>query len=684
MIGGLLLQPNKLIENSRGRRRRRKMKVLVVIFIILPLFIIGSSSSLDTDTQGRALLKLKERVVTDPFNALSDWTLKDGFANPCSWSRVHCSDDANVVVLDLKDLCLVGTLPPELGQLSYIKSIILRNNTFNGLIPTQLANLPQLEVLDLGYNNFSGPLPSNLGNNFSLSILLVDNNNLIGTLSPELHQLQLLSQHQVDENHLRGVLDGISCNTQPDSWYNTQPKVFIRRSLLRVPPVSNPSETTIKGNIKREPHMASRHPRHLHKPASKSPSPSPTFAPSPSNAPVPAPAPAAAPFLRAAISPTSARVTLPSSVSSKTPEASSSKHLKVIISASIAGAFALLIIIVAVVLICRSSKVVTVRPWATGISGQLQRAFVSGVPNLKRPELEIACEEFSNIIGSLEDGTVYKGTLSSGVEIAVVASSVKSSDEWSKKLELQFRKKMETLSKVNHKNFVNLIGYCEEEKPFTRMMVFEYAPNGTLFEHLHIKEAERLDWAMRVRIVMGMAYCLEHMHQLNSPISHRDMQSSSVYLSEDYAAKISDFSFWSVGSKSKMRSPSMQLLEASATDIESNVFHFGVVLFEIITGRIPYMEDDSCVADWVLEMLEKGDIPRQSIDPTLSWFQQDQVQTLCHIIRDCVNPDAAERPTMRQVTARLREMTGMSPDAATPKLSPLWWAELEILSTEAL
>lgn len=48
-----------------------------------------------------------------------------------------------------------------------------------------------------------------------------------------------------------------------------------------------------------------------------------------------------------------------------------------------------------------------------------------------------------------------------------------------------FLLQIETLSKVNHKNFVNLIGYCEEEKPFTRMMVFEYAPNGTLFEHLH-------------------------------------------------------------------------------------------------------------------------------------------------------------------------------------------------------
>lgn len=46
---------------------------------------------------------------------------------------------------------------------------------------------------------------------------------------------------------------------------------------------------------------------------------------------------------------------------------------------------------------------------------------------------------------------------------------------------------IDTLSKVNHKNFVNLIGYCEEDEPFTRMMVFEYSPNGSLFEHLHSK-----------------------------------------------------------------------------------------------------------------------------------------------------------------------------------------------------
>jgi len=67
----------------------------------------------------------------------------------------------------------------------------------------------------------------------------------------------------------------------------------------------------------------------------------------------------------------------------------------------------------------------------------------SGVPKLNRSELEAACEDFSNIIGSFSNGTVYKGTLSSGVEIAVTSSAVTSAEDWSKKLESQFRKKVQ-------------------------------------------------------------------------------------------------------------------------------------------------------------------------------------------------------------------------------------------------
>ncbi|GMP69486.1 hypothetical protein CsSME_00028726 [Camellia sinensis var. sinensis] len=120
--------------------------------------------------EGMALLRFRERVVSDPFGALSNWSDDIGVLNPCSWFGVECLD-SNVVVLNLKDLCLTGTLTPDLGILVHLKSIILRNNSFYGIVPEMIGELKELEMLDLGHNNFSGPLPSDLGNNLSLSIL---------------------------------------------------------------------------------------------------------------------------------------------------------------------------------------------------------------------------------------------------------------------------------------------------------------------------------------------------------------------------------------------------------------------------------------------------------------------------------------------------------------------------------
>lgn len=125
---------------------------------------------------------------------------------------------------------------------------------------------------------------------------------------------------------------------------------------------------------------------------------------------------------------------------------------------------------------------------------------------------------------------------------------------------------------MNHKNFVYLIGYCKEDEPFTRMMVFECAPNGTLFDyllvriilplfptissimkmvdftlqvpvccifHFSVKEAEHLDWNMRVRIIMGIAYCLQYIHnEINPPMAHSNLNSSAIFLTDGYAAKV--------------------------------------------------------------------------------------------------------------------------------------------------
>lgn len=190
---------------------------------------------------------------------------------------------------------------------------------------------------------------------------------------------------------------------------------------------------------------------------------------------------------------------------------------------------------------------------------------------------------------------------------------------------------------------------------------------------------------MRLRIAMGIAYCLEYMHQLNPPAAHANLQSSSIYLTEDYAAKISDFSFWNDATAGKMESVSTELLETSVSDPESNVYNFGVILFEIITGKLPYSQGDDSFVNWASAHLSgtRKQPLRAMVDPTLVSYDEEQLQKLCEVIKVCVHPDPKKRPTFKEITANLKEITGLGPDGATPRVSPLWWAELEILSTSS-
>ncbi|KAK8350122.1 hypothetical protein V6Z12_A06G187700 [Gossypium hirsutum] len=570
-------------KNWKFIRLKQGFGVGVLLFLLCQTLVCWSLNE-----EGLALLRLKDRVVNDPFCSLSSWKEEDGELDHCSWFGVECSD-GKVVVLNLKDLCLEGTLAPELGSLAHIKSIILRNNSFTGIIPQGIGGLDELEVLDLGYNNFSAPIPPELGNNLSLTILLLDNNELLNSLSPEIYQLQKLSETQVDENRLSKAAK-LSCKQNINTWNVGQSEDAMRRRLLQArPPSIN------FNNIS----LSSRPSPRVPTPVSAEPSGNPTFR--------------------------------------------------------------------------RDAQVSAVKPWSTGLSGQLQKAFVTGVPKLKRSELEAACEDFSNVISSSTVGTVYKGTLSSGIEISVAYIPVKFAKDWSRNLEAQFRNKIETLSKVNHKNFVNLVGYCEEDEPFTRMMVFEYAPNGTLFEHLHIKESEHLDWTTRLRIMVGIASCLEHMHQLNPPIPHTNLSSAAVNLTEDYAAKVYDpFSWNEITAAESETDRKYHSDTPSLSRPESNVYSFGVLLFEILTGRMPYLVDDNgSLYDWASDYLRRDQPLMQMVDPTLSSFDADQVEKIGEVIN------------LVEVGARLREITAITPEGAIPKVSPLWWAELEIMSTEA-
>ncbi|CAA2997703.1 MALE DISCOVERER 2-like [Olea europaea subsp. europaea] len=703
-------------------------------FFLLILFLeiqVGCS----LNSEGLALLEFRARVECDPSGALTNWNPND--CDPCTWSGVHCLN-GEVYKLDLNGLYLQGILAPELGNLTHLRFLNLSKNHFSGTIPPQFGQLKKLEVLDLRNNNLKGSIPAELGGLHSLKRLFLCNNRFEGSFPPELGKFNSLADLQFDENLETATDAGIDCvnrkighctwqsgqkpSTKRDSFLISIREILIHHfnlfplfgckslhnyadnSCSNLPSSLEPyvieKVKNLTNNARRI--LVEQSSNLAAAPASISLPSDPIIAlPSsrssgsfpaipnrkePPPVPVPSPTPPPQNQPRNTTNPpsdSSGAVSKPTDKQSYDGEKSKNSWKYIV---GIASAVFLLIFVVAIIVICRSRAAQKLSPWKTGLSGQLQKAFVTGVPKLNRAELETSCEDFSNIINTYENiATVYKGTLSSGVEIAVVTTAISSLKDWSKHCELTFRKKIDMLSRVNHKNFVNLIGYCEEDEPFTRTMVLEYAPNGTLFEHLHVKELEHLDWNARMRIIMGIAYCIQYMHDLNPPLAHCNLTSKIIFLTDDYAPKVAEIDFWKelIAKSKNLENNSEHSELPPLADGETNVYSLGILLLEIISGKLQYSEDQGPLINWASEYLNDTRKISNLIDPSLKSFKDSELDVVCEVIRSCVQQDPRKRPTMKEIVQKLRGVIDVSPEAAAPRLSPLWWAELEILSQEA-
>ncbi|KAL3615133.1 hypothetical protein CASFOL_040794 [Castilleja foliolosa] len=667
------------------------------------VLVLGIHARCSLNSEGLALLQFRVKLEFDPSGVLANWDPND--CDPCMWSGVHCVE-GKVHVIDLNGHDLEGVLAPEIGNLSHLRVLYhywswyhywscyhhwscysdLSKNHLSGTIPQELGQLTTLEVLDLSDNKLTGIIPAELGRLHSLKRLLLCNNVFEGSLPVEIEKLSLLTDLQCDTNTVVAEAGCVNrkfghCRHLPESvdvWNINNQVTNVRRilfeqssNLAAFPPGPARFEPVIvlpsrsSGSFSAIPH-------------GKKLSPAPLLSP---------------------ISRQEPKNVDPANSGQPTP-VKSGNSLSLIVGLSVA--VFLVVVAGAMCIVCRSRAVKTIGPWKTGLSGQLQKAFVTGVPKLNRDELETACEDFSNIITTDDHvATMYKGTLSSGVEIAVTSTAIISIKDWSKRSELVFRKKIATLSRVNHKNFLNLIGYCEDDQPFSRMMVFEYAPNSTLFEHLHVKEVEHIDWNARTRIIMGTAYCLQHMHDLNPPIAHPNLNSKEILLTDDYAAKIGDIGFWAefVAEKKPAENELKHCELPPLADVETNVHSFGVLLLEIISGRLLSSDEQGqllnsakCPGSFcyyhmfgcATQYLNDKKMITSLIDPTLKSFKENELDVVCEVMLRCVHQDAHRRPSMREVIQTLRQAIDISPESATPRLSPLWWAELEILSSEAL
>ncbi|KAL2544099.1 putative LRR receptor-like serine/threonine-protein kinase [Forsythia ovata] len=654
-----------------------------VLLLSLQLFLAASNAFPVNEVE--ALTSFKRAIIEDPLLVLSNWNPLD--SDPCDWSGISCSMARDhVIKLNISGASLKGFIAPELYLLSTLQELILHGNLLMGTIPKEIGMLKNLKVLDLASNQLTGAIPPQIGNLTSVMKINLQFNGLTGKLPSELSNLKYLEELQLDRNKLMGTIPASNgsefpSNTRGMYASSGRPTGFCLSSQLKAADFSYNffvgsipkclgflPRTSFQGNCLQDKDIKQRSIAQC------------GGAPPAKNHPV----------VNTKHRPVEDR---------SKHQANSSKPawllaLEIVTGVMVGSLF--VIAMLTAVQKCKSESSIII-PWKKSASEKdymticIDSELLKDVVRYSRQELEVACEDFSNIIGSSPDSLVYKGTMKGGPEIAVISLCIKE-EHWTGYLELYFQKEVADLARLNHQNTGKLLGYCTESSPFTRMLVFEYASNGTLYEHLHYGEGCQLSWTRRMKIIIGIAKGLKYLHaELDPPFTISELNSSAVYLTDDFSPKLVDFESWkTILSRSEKSSGAISSegdvyvlpnsLEGRHLNIQGNIYAFGVLLLELISGRPPYCKDKGCLVDWAKEFLEIPDVMSYVVDPELKHFRYEDLKVICEVVNLCTRPDSSTRTSMQDLCSMLESGIDTSVPADLTASASLAWAELALSS----
>ncbi|GMJ06074.1 PBS1-like 19 [Hibiscus trionum] len=291
-------------------------------------------------------------------------------------------------------------------------------------------------------------------------------------------------------------------------------------------------------------------------------------------------------------------------------------------------------------------------------------------------ELRDATHGFNKLlkIGEGGFGGVYKGTISplngKGEPVVVAIKKLNTlglqgHKEWL--TEVQF------LGVVNHPNLVKLLGYCsvDGERGIHRLLVYEFMPNRSLEDHL-FKRTPTLPWKTRLEIMLGAAQGLAYLHEgLEVKVIYRDFKSSNVLLDESFKPKLSDFGLAREGPTGDRTHVSTavvgtygyaapEYVKTGHLTVQSDIWTFGVVLYEILTGRRAVERNrptsEQKLLDWVKQFPPDSKKFSMIMDPRLrNSYSLSAAQKVGKLADSCLNKKAKERPTMSQVAESLKE-----------------------------
>ncbi|THG23990.1 cysteine-rich receptor-like protein kinase 10 [Camellia sinensis] len=292
--------------------------------------------------------------------------------------------------------------------------------------------------------------------------------------------------------------------------------------------------------------------------------------------------------------------------------------------------------------------------------------------------VQAATNNFSteNKIGEGGFGLVYKGTLSNGQQVAVKRLS-RTSGQGAK----EFKNEIVLVAKLQHRNLVRLLGYCLEGEE--KILIYEFMPNKSLdYLLFDPQQEEKLDWVKRYKIIGGIARGMLYLHEDSRlRIIHRDLKASNVLLDGDMNAKISDFGMARIFGVEQTQGNTSRVVGTygymspeygmhGQFSVKSDVFSFGVLVLEIISGKKNNTfyksgnAEDLLSYAWKLWMEER---PLDLMDSTLEGsYSRSELIRCIHIGLLCVQEDPKSRPSVATVILMLNRYSITLSDPQQP------------------
>nr|KYP54729.1 hypothetical protein KK1_000926 [Cajanus cajan] len=546
--------------------------------------------------------------------------------NPCggSFEGVACNEKGQVANVSLQGKGLSGRLSPAIGGLKHLTGLYLHYNSLYGEIPREVANMTQLSDLYLNVNHLSGEIPPEVGKMENLQVLQLCYNQLTGSIPTQLGDLKKLSVLALQSNQLAGAIPAslgdlgmlMRLDLSSNSLFGSIPTKLADIPSLQVLDVHN---NTLSGNVPPE--------------IIKSDICLFCFL-----------------WFNEALKRLEDGFVYEENMGlcgvgfSSLKVCTASEHVNLTQPEPYGAGVGATIAVSAI-------------DQAKGIYRKNGSPLVSLEFNLE--EVESATQYFSemNLLGKSNFSATYKGVLRDGSVVAVKSISKTSC----KSDEAEFLKGLNILTSLRNENLVRLRGFCCSRGRGECFLVYDFVSNGNLMRYLDVKEGdgEVLEWSTRVSIAKGIAKGIAYLHanKANKPaLVHQNISAEKVHIDQRYNPLLSDSGLYKLltndivfsalkGSAAKGYLAPEYTTTGRFTE-KSDVYAFGVLLFQILTGKQKITSAMRLAA-------ESFRFP-EFIDPNLHGrFFEYEAAKLARMALLCSHESPFERPNLEAIVQEL-------------------------------